>query len=97
MEAPEASIIAIIEDEKTIRETVAFALRREGYRVLEFSDGLQAWEALRKDLPDLAILDILLPGLEIYQEIIATIDADGMIVSDAGLLEGIALSYSDPA
>jgi exopolyphosphatase/guanosine-5'-triphosphate,3'-diphosphate pyrophosphatase len=41
--------------------------------------------------------NILPAGLEIYQEIIATIDVDGMIVSDAGLLEGIALSCSDPA
>ena len=41
--------------------------------------------------------NILPAGLEIYQEIIATIDADGMIVSDAGLLEGIAFSCSDPA
>jgi exopolyphosphatase/guanosine-5'-triphosphate,3'-diphosphate pyrophosphatase len=41
---------------------------------------------------------IILPaGLEIYQEIIATIDAEGMIVSDAGLLEGIALSCPDRA
>jgi exopolyphosphatase/guanosine-5'-triphosphate,3'-diphosphate pyrophosphatase len=41
--------------------------------------------------------NILPAGLEIYQEIIATIAVDGMIVSDAGLLEGIALSCSDPA
>jgi DNA-binding response OmpR family regulator len=64
MNSPGASIIAIVEDERTIRETVAFALRREGYSVREFPDGLQAWEALEKDLPDLAILDILLPGLD---------------------------------
>jgi exopolyphosphatase/guanosine-5'-triphosphate,3'-diphosphate pyrophosphatase len=41
--------------------------------------------------------NILPAGLEIYQEIIATIDAEGMIVSDAGLLEGIALSCTDRA
>lgn len=36
--------------------------------------------------------DIIMPGLEIYQEVIATIGCEGMIVSDAGLLEGILLS-----
>lgn len=41
--------------------------------------------------------NILLAGLEIYQEIIATIGVEGMIVSDAGLLEGIALSCEDQA
>jgi exopolyphosphatase/pppGpp-phosphohydrolase len=36
--------------------------------------------------------DILKVGLEIYQEILATIGGEGMIISDAGLLEGILLS-----
>ncbi|MEN8136213.1 MAG: hypothetical protein ABFS18_11860 [Thermodesulfobacteriota bacterium] len=36
--------------------------------------------------------NILLAGLEIYQEILATIEVDGMIISDSGLLEGIMLS-----
>ncbi|MBU0674397.1 MAG: hypothetical protein KJ950_07130 [Proteobacteria bacterium] len=36
--------------------------------------------------------DIILAGMEIYQELLATIGGEGMIVSDAGLLEGILLS-----
>ncbi len=36
--------------------------------------------------------DIILAGIEIYQEILATIEVDGMIVSDSGLLEGIMMS-----
>ena len=36
--------------------------------------------------------NILLAGLEIYQEILATIAVEGMIISDSGLLEGIMLS-----
>jgi exopolyphosphatase/guanosine-5'-triphosphate,3'-diphosphate pyrophosphatase len=38
--------------------------------------------------------DIIIPGLEIYQEVLATIGCEGMIVSDAGLLEGILLSIT---
>ncbi|NTV12856.1 MAG: hypothetical protein HGA96_02810 [Desulfobulbaceae bacterium] len=38
--------------------------------------------------------DIIISGLEIYQEIIATIGATGMMVSDAGLLEGILFSIT---
>jgi len=41
--------------------------------------------------------DILMAGLEIYEEIIATIGGEGMIVSDAGLLEGILLSLLETA
>ena len=37
---------------------------------------------------------IIISGLEIYQEILATIGAKGMIVSDAGLLEGILYSIT---
>lgn len=38
--------------------------------------------------------DIIMPSLEIYQEVLATIGCEGMIVSDAGLLEGILLSLT---
>lgn len=38
--------------------------------------------------------DIIIPGLEIYQEVLATIGGEGMIVSGAGLLEGILLSIT---
>jgi len=40
---------------------------------------------------------IPLAGLEIYQEIIATIGGEGMIISDAGLLEGILPSLLETA
>jgi two-component system response regulator ChvI len=64
--------VAIVEDEPTIRETVGFALKREGYRVLPFADGREAWEAFEKELPGLAILDIVLPrmdGLELCRKL----------------------------
>jgi exopolyphosphatase/guanosine-5'-triphosphate,3'-diphosphate pyrophosphatase len=38
--------------------------------------------------------DILILGLEIYQEVLATIGCEGMMVSDAGLMEGILLSIT---
>jgi exopolyphosphatase/pppGpp-phosphohydrolase len=39
--------------------------------------------------------NIIIPGLEIYQEVLATIGCEGMIVSDAGLLGGILLSITE--
>src|SRR6187397_1757540 len=38
-------VVAVVEDEATIREAVCFALRREGYAPDAFDDGLNAWEA----------------------------------------------------
>jgi two-component system response regulator ChvI len=64
--------IAVVEDEATIREAVCFALRREGYAPDAFDDGLAAWQAFERSLPDVAILDIGLPrmdGLELCRRL----------------------------
>ena len=57
-------LIALVDDEANIRETVGFALERAGYRVAAYSNGQDAWEACQKELPDLAILDILMPRMD---------------------------------
>src|SRR5437764_194335 len=70
--------IAVVDDEANIRETVAFALRREGYEVLVYPDGIEAWDAFREQLPDLVILDILMPrmdGLELCRKVRSVNDA----------------------
>src|SRR5712692_3942760 len=61
---PRTELVAVVDDEKNIRETVAFALKREGYRVNTYADGLEAWNAFRQQLPDLAVLDILMPRMD---------------------------------
>ena len=67
-----AGTVAIVDDESSIRDTVGVALRREGYAVEAYSDGAAAWEAFSKALPDLVILDILMPrmdGLELCRRL----------------------------
>ena len=64
--------IAVVDDEENILETVSFALRREGYRVDTYGDGLEAWQACEAELPDLAVLDITMPrmdGLELCRRL----------------------------
>jgi two-component system response regulator ChvI len=64
--------VAIVDDEKNIQETVAYALKKEGYRPITYSNGLEAWESFQKKLPDLVILDILMPmmdGLELMRKL----------------------------
>jgi two-component system response regulator ChvI len=64
--------IAVVEDEDHIRDTVADALEREGYGVARFRDGAEAWDAFQEGLPELAILDIMMPrmdGLELCRRI----------------------------
>ena len=64
--------VALVDDEENIRETVGFALRREGYRVDVYADGLAAWEKLEHELTDVVVLDISMPrmdGLELCRRL----------------------------
>jgi two-component system response regulator ChvI len=72
MTSPTGALIGLVDDEESLRETVGFALRREGYRVEPFPDGLAAWRSFEQGLPDLVVLDILMPrmdGLELCRRL----------------------------
>jgi DNA-binding response OmpR family regulator len=56
--------IVIVEDEPSISEVVSLYLKRAGFEVSTFSDGLLAFEQFEKILPDLVILDVMLPGMD---------------------------------
>ena len=58
--------ILIVEDDAHIRLGLCDALRAEGYEVSECGDGSHALPLLRQAKPDLAILDIMLPGKSGY-------------------------------
>ena len=61
MKTPE---ILIIEDEPSIAEVVELYLRRAGYQVQTVRDGNAAMQRLEQHLPDLLVLDIMLPGVD---------------------------------
>ena len=56
--------VVIVEDEADIREVIEYNLRREGYRTSSVADGEQALQLIRDTLPDLVLLDLMLPGLD---------------------------------
>jgi DNA-binding response OmpR family regulator len=56
--------IVIVEDEPSISEVVSLYLGRAGFEVVCFSDGLLAFNSLVDALPDLIILDVMLPGMD---------------------------------
>ncbi len=58
-----ARTILVVEDEPTLRETLADALGGEGFRVVVAADGLAALERFRAEQPDLILLDLMLPEL----------------------------------
>lgn len=59
--------ILVADDEAEIRDVLRLYLEKDGYEVAEAADGAEAMERLRKEKPDLAILDVMMPGLDGYR------------------------------
>jgi two-component system alkaline phosphatase synthesis response regulator PhoP len=55
--------VLLVDDEPTIRETVAEALEADGLRVITAADGREALLRFRADPPDVVLLDLMLPEL----------------------------------
>ena len=68
---PKAKIV-VVEDEENLLEAIRYNLQEQGYEVITETDGLLGLSRIQAEQPDLAILDIMLPGmdgLEICREI----------------------------
>ncbi len=64
--------ILIIEDERALVEPLAYSLSREGFEVLTAYDGLDGLRQAQVRLPDLIVLDLMLPvnaGLDVCKEL----------------------------
>ena len=65
-------LIYCVDDEEGIRETLSYALEKEGYRTRVFRDGAEAWKCIEEKPPDLSIIDVIMPrvdGLELCRRI----------------------------
>jgi DNA-binding response OmpR family regulator len=59
--------ILIVEDELSLRETLTYNLERQGYQIKTAVDGQAALDIARSFLPDLIVLDIMLPILDGFE------------------------------
>jgi DNA-binding response OmpR family regulator len=57
----EKSTILIADDDCDILDTLAFRLEQRGYRVIKAHDGEEALKEIREFIPDLVILDVMMP------------------------------------
>lgn len=55
--------VLIADDEPNIVVSLEFMMKREGYEVLLARDGRQALEAIRREHPQLVLLDAMMPGM----------------------------------
>ena len=58
--------ILIAEDERDILEFIQFTLQYGGYEVIPVSNGSEAWEMTKRERPNLALLDVRMPGMSGY-------------------------------
>jgi len=56
--------VAIVDDEEDIRELVAINAKKAGYKTKGFSDGKALIKYLKKSVPDIIILDIMMPEMD---------------------------------
>lgn len=67
--------ILIVEDEVSLLKLESILLTTRGYKVSGVTDGLKALEEIKKDMPDLVLLDIMIPGIDGF-EVCRRIKAD---------------------
>jgi len=58
------STILVVDDEPIVRDVVVRYLRRDGYRTREAATGDEAREILEAEMPELVVLDVMLPGTD---------------------------------
>jgi two-component system alkaline phosphatase synthesis response regulator PhoP len=56
--------ILVVEDERDIAELIVYNLKREGFRVDTATSGEEGLSKAREDIPDIVVLDIMLPGID---------------------------------
>ncbi|MGH2481006.1 MAG: response regulator transcription factor [Ktedonobacteraceae bacterium] len=59
--------IVVVDDDKEIREIITFALTRNGFDVAGAGNGAQLQDLLAASVPDLILLDVMMPGQDGYR------------------------------
>src|SRR6478672_621521 len=87
-----ARTILVVDDEPTLRETLAENLEIEGFRVITAADGREALERFRQSPPDLVILDLMLTARdsELDKVVGLELGADDYVTKPFGLRELLA-------
>jgi len=67
--------ILIVEDDQFLRELIGQKLVSKKYRIIEAEDGEKAIKKIKKDKPNLILLDLILPGIDGF-EVLAQIKTD---------------------
>jgi DNA-binding response OmpR family regulator len=67
MSEPERKLVVIADDDPDIVDLVAFRLDEAGFDVLEAHDGQEAFDLTIEHIPDLCVLDVMMPRIDGYE------------------------------
>jgi len=67
MDPSEKKLILVVDDEPRMIKFIRMNLELEGYRVSGATDGFEALEKVRRELPDLVLLDVMMPGMDGFE------------------------------
>ena len=54
-------LVLVVDDDPDLVESIAMKLESDNFRVAKAYDGIEAWEKIKEDRPDLIILDVMMP------------------------------------
>ena len=60
-------LILVVDDDPDLVEALSLKLESEDFRVAKAYDGIQAWQRIKEERPDLIILDVMMPKKNGYQ------------------------------
>ncbi|MDY6916816.1 MAG: response regulator transcription factor [Chloroflexota bacterium] len=64
---PSEKTILVVDDERRMLQFISMNLELEGYRVTTAADGYEALERVARDLPDLVVLDVMMPDMDGFE------------------------------
>jgi CheY-like chemotaxis protein len=67
MSSPAKCLILVVDDDQSVRESLAMSLMAAGYDVVAAEDGFRALSQLRKKLPDVVLSDLDMPGMSGFE------------------------------
>jgi DNA-binding response OmpR family regulator len=65
-------LILVVDDDPDLVESVSMKLENDGFRVVKAYDGVEAWDRIKEEKPEMLILDVMMPrknGYELCNEI----------------------------
>lgn len=82
-------MIFCVEDDSAIRELMTYTLQASGFETKGFVDGDKLWDALSTEIPQLIMLDIMLPGEDGIEILKNFLENPGMVFTREQLLQSV--------